>query len=549
MSNKLSNYAIYNNWEKLDENSSLINEKNFSSLVEKAVKYHSKECFDILIQHQNAREWLSKYPIKLTYVFQNFVNAPNNQNEYYLNKVLPFIAVLNNRSIEKIMENLQLFSKIFTKLKKDEKTIKHMFVQVISRNNIETFKYIYNWIKSNPQNFPFFNNNWVSSNILFACLEQDNLEILKELEKDVQNLSTVNIGLTQVPSLIISLLNKNMNWRYGNKIRYYFGQNEKKFECFKYLLNKGITTEQNLIWSAVLEVDDSSWWVDYFHLNIDWSFDFSKYQNDDINLIHQVHDVINSENLLVKLTEYTELDDFWLWKQVLDIIQYLIKTVPIVSKIKNYLSNINTIQDVDIIEKLCVVLLKLVKDIESPLYRRTIWKRKQKKIKGDYLLCTLEIIRYFKENKLTNFNLLNIIEDYTQIKNKTTLRQIVIYLMKLGYVASDDFKNNIVPKIFTKKEVKDLDKIVEKSKLDEILKTIKMNVSNTKQYKRKSRKSQVLVVPGIDGENEKLAEQLELNLTDDEDEDEDEEIIHESYDSIDSNSDINSEHEPYEIDV
>lgn len=536
MSNKLSNYAIYNNWEKLGENSSLINEKNFSSLVEKAVKYHSKECFDILIQHQNAREWLSKYPKKLTYIFENFVNAPNNQNEYYLNKVLPFIAVLNYRSLEKIMENSQLFSKIFTKLKKDERTIKHIFVQVIARNNIETFRYIYNWIKSNPQNFPFFNNNWFSFNILSICLEQDNLEILKELEKDVQNLSTVNVGLTPVPSLIISLLNINMNW--GYRRRYNFGQNEKKFECFKYLISKGVTTEQNLIWPAVLEIDDlSCYLVDYFHLNVDWSFDFSRYQNDDINLIQQVHNVINSENLLVKLTEDNEYHDFWMWKQILDIIHYLVKTVSTVPKIKNYLTNINTIPNVDIIEKLCVNLLKLIKDIESPLrssYRRTTWKRRQKKIIGNYLLETLEIIRYFKENKLTNFNLLNMIGEYTQIKNKTTLKQIVIYLMKLDYEITDDYKNNIVPKIFTKKEVKDLDKIVEKSKLDEILKTIKMNFYGAKKYNIKFRKNQVLVVPGIGGENEELIEQLELDLNDDE------EIIHEPSDS---------EHEPNEINV
>lgn len=562
MSNKLSNYTIYNNWEKLSEDSSLISEKNFSGLVERSVKYHSKECFDILIQHPNTREWLSKYPRKLTCIFDNYVNAPNNLNEYYLNKVLPFIAVLNFRSIEKIISNTQLFSKIFTKLKNDEKTIKHLFIQIIGTNNIETFKYIYNWVKSNPQNFPFFNNNWINSNILYCCLEQDNIEILKELEKDGLNLSIVNVGFTPVPSLIISLLNKNININRRYRSRY-CKRPEKNFECFKYLLNKGITTDQNLLWSAILKIDDSSCClVDYFHLNVNWPFDFSRYQNDDINLIQQVHNVITPENLLAELTEEPVYPDFWMWEQIIDIIYYLVKTVPLVPQIKNHITNMNTINNFDIVEKLCVNMFKSIKEIETPTknyrWRHSSWRKRQKKIKVAYLIKTLEIIQYFKENKLTNFNPLTMIGDNVHIKKKTTLRKIIIYLMKLGYASSDDFKTNVIPKVFTKKEVKDLDKTLEKSKLDDMFKLIKKNISGNKLGNisaRKSRKANVLIVPGIGGENEGFDEQLELDINES-----DEEIVNESdeeshfdYDTqseaSDSDSEQDSENEPNEIDV
>jgi hypothetical protein len=507
MSTKLSNYVIYNNWEKLDEDFSLINEKNLSNLVEKAVKYHSKECFDILIKHPNIREWISKYPKKISYIFENFVNAPNYLNEYYVNNILPYIAVLNYKSIEHIINNHLLFSKIFTKLKNDENTIKHLFIQLITSNNIDSYKYIYNSIKSNPLNFSFFNNNWINSNILFVCLEQDKLEILKELEKDNQNLSTVNIGFTQIPSLIISLLNRNINWGYK---RMYNFKHEKKFECFEYLLSKNINTEHNLLWSTILDIDNSSYClIDYFPLNIDWPFNFTKFSNDNINLIQQVHTILNPQNLLIILEQNNNLNNsynFYMWRQILDLIYYLIKTVNSIPQIKNYINNINNIPNFDIIEALCINIFKSIKEIENPIrttYRngRHKWRRRQKNIKSHYLLRALQTIKYFKENKLSAFNPLTMINNYIEIKSKSILKQIIIYLIKLDYTVSQDFKTNVISKVFTKKEIKEFDKTIKKSKLDNIYKTIKKNISEMKQSVRITRKSRIVVIPEIDSEN------------------------------------------------
>jgi hypothetical protein len=505
MSNKLANYTIYNNWEKLDEEIGLLNEKNFGGLVEKSVKYHSKECFDILIQHTKARDWINEYPRKLTGIFENYVNAPNNHNEYYVNKILPLIAVLNFKSMNEIIKHPHLFSKIFIILKTDEKTIKYLMIQVINSNSIECFKFMFNYIKSNPQTFPFFNNNWINSNILFSCLEQDNLEILKELEKDGQNLSVVNIGFTPVSSLIISLLNRNLNCRYIKGYNRNIPKNN--FKCFEYLLSKNINTEHNLVWSAIIEIDPiDSYYNDYFHLNVDWAFDFDRFPKDDSNITQQVHSIITSENLSAKLSEEHEYPEVQLWRQIINNIYYLVKSVKSLPQVQNYLTKINNIPNLDIIQKIFTHIFMLVNDLETTikptnryLYMRTAWKKRQNKIRGQTILKALEIVRYFKEHNLTNFNSLNMVSNYVQTKNKSILKQIVIYLMKLGYETLEDFKTNVVPKVFTKKEIFDLDKTIEKSKLDDILKLIKKKVLDIKLQKRKN---PVVIVPGIGGENE-----------------------------------------------
>jgi len=513
--NKLSNFTIYNNWEKLNDDIGLVNEKNLPGLIEKSVKYHSKECFDILIGHPQAREWISKYPWKLTTLFKNYVNAPNTINEHYVNKVLPFIAVLNIRSMREIITNTQLFIKIFNRLEKNADVIKQLLISVICSNNVDIFKFIFNYLNTNQQQFQFFNNNWINTNVLLVCLECDNLKILKELEKSGQNLSTVNFGFTPVSSLIISLLNRTL--RYGYRYRNVLSNTRglKQNNCFEYLLSKNINTEHNLIWASVLDIDDiQDYLISYFKLNIDWPFDFTGYSNDQIDLIQQVHGIINQENLTIKLTEEPDHHDYWMWEHVINLIHYMVKSVGTVPQIQNYLTNINTIPNVDLIEKLGINMFKLLVEIDQRLSssryhrRRFGWKRRLNRHRAEHIIDTLEIIKYFKQNNLSNFNILNLIDTYAKVKNKSKLRLLVIYLIKLGYQMTDDFKTNVIPKIFTKTEIKNWDKNLEKSKLDDLAKQIKKNLYGYKKT-GKRRNTQVLLVPGINGENEDLIEDLE----------------------------------------
>jgi hypothetical protein len=71
----------------------------------------------------------------------------------------------------------------------------------------------------------------------------------------------------------------------------------------------------------------------------------------------------------------------------------------------------------------------------------------------------LNVIRYLKENNLSNFNPLH--QKYFTLinKNKLIKKKIVLYLINLSFVITDDFNKNIIVKLFNKKEIIQLKKI------------------------------------------------------------------------------------------
>ena len=108
----LLKYVAYNNHEKLNENKLHI-PKKFRSLLVASVKYHSKECFDVIIDNDNIMSFLNKSPYSVTCIFENFVLAPNDSNKYYVDKILPLLSVITSGSMNCIVNNLYLFQNIF----------------------------------------------------------------------------------------------------------------------------------------------------------------------------------------------------------------------------------------------------------------------------------------------------------------------------------------------------------------------------------------------------------------------------------------------------
>ncbi len=107
---KLSNFVKYNNWEKLEENIQSVTSQNYSGLVVLSVIHHCKECFDILVNLPNAREWINNIRTRHGFykIFENYQQAPNVFNKYYVDKIFPLLAFLSTSHIDIYLRNFLL---------------------------------------------------------------------------------------------------------------------------------------------------------------------------------------------------------------------------------------------------------------------------------------------------------------------------------------------------------------------------------------------------------------------------------------------------------
>ena len=99
----ISVFVKFNNYTKLEENYSMIKESNYCNLISKAVTYHSKECFDILIKHKNNILWLNKNAYqnnKLLIIYENYHYGANKLNEYYLTNIIELSEYINKNILK-----------------------------------------------------------------------------------------------------------------------------------------------------------------------------------------------------------------------------------------------------------------------------------------------------------------------------------------------------------------------------------------------------------------------------------------------------------------
>ncbi len=492
---KLSTIIKFNNWEKLNDMYSLINNKNYIMLLCTSIKYHSKECFDILISHPKNKDYintLSSYHY-ITLVFENYINGPNKSNEYYIEKVFPELALINSYSMNYIIQNTNLFAKIYNNIIKSELSLNYLLCQICMNNSIDIFNNVFNHIKNNQNHFPFFNNNWVNKIILYNCLIFDNVEVLKVLDNFGYNIDYVLTGNIKISSLVLSLSDID-NKMYDLK-------------CFKYLITK-TTTEQNLLWSVHLNLKHFNYCNHFYKLTTNWDFNYDKFKeldpiNNMVDLEEPYYNLeLTNENLGLAMLNEDDFNngfiDIYNFERSINILYSLIQTQTQTPnlKIKKYLENINKIPNIDIIDQISFYLCIIIQNI-------SIIKRKLKrKNKLDKLIKILKIIAYFKTNKLSTYNPIIKINEYIQPKTKTLIKNIIYFLTKLSYDIPDNIKPELIQKIFTKREIKNWEIIIKSQSEDFILKNIKniRRVSSIK-YKYKTTPSNNVIV---DDESDEL---------------------------------------------
>lgn len=442
----LLKYVAYNNHEKLNENKLYI-PKKFRSLLIASVKYHSKECFDIIIDNDMIITILNKCPHSITSIFENFVLAPNDSNKYYVDKILPLLTVITSNSMNYIVNNLYLFQNIFNKLGKNENMFIHLFDIICSQDSISTYQYMYNYMVSN--NYVFFNASWINRHILIPCLVADSINILKELDTNNINITSIIISENKsISSLIISLASV-----------YHFKKNN--VECFDYLLTKNHNIEQNLLWIFVIRPFYSCD-KEYFKLAV------QQYENPEIeeandmipDHITKLDDIgdFTDVNLRNKIIEYY-MDEEYVSYHTSEIIK-LLHTIILKAHnniVKNLLQKTITIPDVNIIEDITKNIFDNIESITNikKHYRRhrvnILIKRRMKKI-----TTSINIIKYFKTYCCDNivYNPLQVENITINSTQKKLVKQTILDFIDMKFTISNDFKTTVLEKLFTKNQVK-----------------------------------------------------------------------------------------------
>jgi adenylate kinase family enzyme len=503
--NKLLSYVEFNNWEKLEENFALVTELNYCTLLSKSIKYHSKECFDQLIEHPKIKEYLNNLQEmhKISIVFVNYNMAPNTSNEYYINKILPHLAILSFYSVRCIVSNLKLFSMFISKFKLTKPIVEALFIEIIKFKNIDVFRMFFNYIKSKSENYSFFSDNFVNSVILYCGLLFDNVDVLKEL--DLMGYDLTNINDRQMSTLILGLKHFVCN---------------RTALCFEFLVNKNITTTQNLLWSLGISTYICHTIKDYMLENA-WTTDNHNLQDQQNNLDDNEY-ILTNEHLRPILGNGCAGKD---WMQIARIYTYLIGLAKSVAGVKNLLIATNQVQDLHVVNTIIKSMCLTINN-KIVMHRRRRAYQNEKTIKNSILLFinqTLNIIKYFKTNKITNFNPLTSIDNYLEVKNNKIIYQyIVMYLLKLEFEVTDNTKKKVINKLFNKNELKNLNTVLQKTKLKDIEKNIKVYIKKSWKapcaYKQSRRRPNVtnvnaeVVVPNNVNETESDTDVSENNI-------------------------------------
>ena len=146
---------------------------------------------------------------------------------------------------------------------------------------------------------------------------------------------------------------------------------------------------------------------------------------------------------------------------------------------------------------------KIINSSKNPRQsRRNTLTRKRMICNNEKLVNILNIIKYIKENKLSDFNPLQI-KFFTNLnKNKSYNKKILLFLLKLSFPISDEFKKEIIEKIFNKLECKTLDKILSTYKFDNLKSDIKSIIKSKQIYKKSKqiykKSNQIAYVGAID---------------------------------------------------
>ncbi len=514
----LAQFVKYNNWEKLDENIQAVTESNYATLVTAAVVYHSKECFDILMKHQNKIPWINKSRghWKQKKIFENYHYGPNKLNQYYLEKVFELYEYTERENFKFLLTNKNIFHGTFNKIVKTPSSIKAVFNEICKSDDVEAFFLVDKYMRDNVQTYTFYNNSFVINNLVSMSISYGAIGIIKQLHQLGFDLSKIKYKNQDVSSVVFSL---------G------FMGSENEEAVFEFLYEQYPNQNQNLLWSNFIHWDwtDS---CDYFvQLSFPWepTVDFVKlmddyrdYNQDDPNevFVQLTHDnlVLKIQTIINALIQDDALDEVqYHFSTLFSTLDYLIKLIPKYPQLTNQLKSMLNIPGIDMGKLICYYLYGTFSSIQhekmrksSRYYRRSRrfrnFKTKQHVEKLDQ---TFNIVKFLKENKISEHNVLQV-EYFTKYLTQTKqyLKVILAHLMKLGFVVTDEFKKEIVEKVFTKAELKSLDTTVKNLKSTGFVSDIKGVVKPKKIRKSKSRKGKgkkpVPAMDDVDSDDEPI---------------------------------------------
>ncbi len=551
----LAQFVKYNNWEKLDENIQAVTESNYATLVTAAVVYHSKECFDILMKHPNKIPWINKPRghWRQRKIFENYYYGPNKLNEYYLQKVFELYEYSERENLKFLLTNKNIFHGAFNKIVKNPSSVKAVFNEICKSDDVEAFFLVDKYMRDNVQTYPFYNNTFVLNNLVSMSINYGSIEIIKKLHQLGFDLSKTKFKNQDVSSVVFALGCMD---------------NDKAQIVFEFLYEEYPNQNQNLLWSNFIQWDwtDS---CDYFvQLSFPWepTVDFAKladdyrdYHQDDPNevFVQLTHDnlVLKIQTIINELVEDDALDEVqYHFSNLFSTLDYLIKLIPKYPQLEAQLKSMLNIPGIDMMKLICYYLGGTFSSIQydklrnsSRYYRRSRrFRTYRAKQNAEKLEQTFNIAKFLKANKLSEHNVLQV-EYFSKylVKTKQYLKVILAHLMKLGFVVTNEFKKEIVEKVFTKVELKSLDTTVKNLKSTGFIADIKGVVKPKKIRKSKTRKGKgkkpVPAMDDIDSDDEPILnedifqqEQVNANL----------ELETDSESGSDSDSDVE-----HEIDV
>ena len=240
-----------------------------SSLISKALEVRALECFKILIEipeltiFSNSSGMINGLMKALEY----YTEAPNQSNEYYLNKLLEKNVVVSSYMVIQSIDNNKMFNMLFNRLEKKEGDIKSIISSIISRMNLNLLKSVYDFLETNY--LPYYTINYRL---------QFNTYIFEKY--CVSLYDSNNAAKVHIVEYIVS---KGVSWKTINNVpTIYYICRTKNDHIYNYFLNlyQSLPSEELNMIPGIKNFDIS--YIDNYY-----------YNTSDVTSIKRVIDIIN----------------------------------------------------------------------------------------------------------------------------------------------------------------------------------------------------------------------------------------------------------------
>jgi hypothetical protein len=216
-----NNYdELKNTINSLSNSSILLSSRNNCTLLYKAIERRSIECFDILInsniKFRDYNESLIRYNYSaFNLALEYFINAPNLQNKYMVDRLLNKMEFVSCRTFIKSLSYEQIALRLIDKIEVETVNINRIIKHIIS-NNIEALYIVYDIIKDNDDNTM---KEEIYHFTLKCAIDYNNMDII-EFMKGKMNINFIDaynsnysylLTGTKIPTLYYIILYSMIN--------------------------------------------------------------------------------------------------------------------------------------------------------------------------------------------------------------------------------------------------------------------------------------------------------------------------------------------------